>query len=67
MIITPTPTRDNTMVSIGGAASISLSGDSWKHNATAGMSFYSMPLTNTTASYVFTNQDGIIILGYGVG
>jgi hypothetical protein len=26
-----------------------------------------MPLTNTTASYVFTNQDGIIILGYGVG
>jgi len=43
-----------------------LSGGIWHPNAISGMSFYSMPLTNPSATYTFFNPDGIIILGYGV-
>jgi len=66
LVVTPTATRDNTKVSIGGATPQALVG-TWNNNLVAGMSFYSYELTNTTASYVFTNPDGIIIFGYGVG
>ena len=67
LIISPTATRDNTKVSIGGAPSTNLSGGSWIENDTAKMSFYSMPLTDATNSYLFSNPHGIIILGYAVG
>ena len=67
LVLTPTATKDNTEVSIGGAPATALSGGSWRDNAAAGMSFYNMPLTNSTASYYFTNQAGIILLCYGVG
>ena len=67
LVITPTATRDNTKVSIGGAAPEALTGDIWKNSTAAGMSFYSYELTNTTASYIISNPEGIIIFGYGVG
>ena len=67
LIITPTATKNNTQVSIGGTSSINLTGGSWRDNGAAGMSFYTMPLKNETASYRFTNEKGLIILCYGTG
>jgi len=67
LLITPTDTKDNTMISIGGAPPQPISGGIWHNNATAGRSFYSMPLIDLTKSYIFSNQEGIIIFGYGVG
>ena len=67
LVVTPTATRNNTQVSIGGAPATALSGGIWMNNAAAGMSFYTMPLTNYTESYYFVNQEGIIILCYGIG
>ena len=67
LICTPTDTKDNTTVSIGDAPPAPLSGGSWIDNPTADMSFYSMPLTEETASYLFSNPAGMIVLGYGVG
>jgi len=67
LVITPTATKDDTKVSIGGATATVLSGGSWRDNAAASMSFYTMPLTKPTASYNFTNQAGLIIMCYGVG
>jgi hypothetical protein len=66
-IFTPTATRENTKVSIGGASPTDLSGGIWIDHDEAEMSFYKMPLTNDTAAYYFTNPAGLIILCYGVG
>ena len=64
LIVTSTATRGNTIVSIEGATPIPLSGGSWfVHGST---SFYNFPLTNFSAPYVFSNQAGIIVLGYGI-
>ena len=65
IVCAPTTTRDNTMVSIGGAPPVPLSGDIW-HNHTAGMSFYNFLLTNFATSYLFSNPAKIIVLGYGL-
>ena len=67
LVCTPTGTKGNTRVSIGGALPVSLTGGSWIDNDTAKMSFYTMPLDNPTASYNFTNQAGLFILGYASG
>ena len=67
LLLTPTATKENTLVSIGGAPSNTLSGGSWVSNEAAGMSFYNMPLTNAVESYYFMNPEGIIVLCYGVG
>ncbi len=67
LIITPTATKNNTIVSVGGASATTLSGGTWYDNIDAGLSFYSLPLIDPTASYIITNQDGLIIMGYGVG
>ena len=67
LIVTPSATNNNTKVSIGGGLFADLSGGIWIDNTIADMSFYNMPLTNETASYTFTNSEGIIIFGYGVG
>ena len=58
-----TDAKDNTMVSIGGGTPENLSGGIWIDNVDANMSFYSMPLTNDTMSYVFTNPADLIIYG----
>jgi len=66
LIITPTATKTNTKVSVGGALPVSVSGGTWKDNTNAGMSFYSMPLSEIDASYTFTNQEGIIVFGWAI-
>ena len=67
LVVTPTPTKTNTMVSIGGAAPEPLIGDIWYDNTTIDMSFCSVPLTNNNVSYLFSNQKGLIIYGYAHG
>ena len=67
LISTPTATRDNTKVSIGGGTPEPLSGDIWRGHDGAGMSFYNFLLAEINASYVFSNPEGIIVLGYGKG
>ncbi|MDR2971806.1 MAG: hypothetical protein LBU83_07770, partial [Bacteroidales bacterium] len=67
LVITPTGTKNDTRVSIGGLPPVALSGGSWIENTTADMSFYSMPLTNETASYRFTNEKGLIVMCYAAG
>ena len=66
LILTPTATKGSTMVSIGGAAPVPLYGGEWIENTTADISFYSMPMTHETESYIFSNPKGMIIFGYGV-
>ncbi|MCL2511412.1 MAG: IgGFc-binding protein, partial [Bacteroidales bacterium] len=56
LIVTPTKTRDNTVVSIGGTAATKLSGGTWYENRASGMSFYNVELTNSTAAYLYTNE-----------
>ena len=67
LIVTSTDAKEKTEVSVGGAPPIELQGVDWVDNAAAKMSFYSMPLTNGTASYVFSNPAGLIIYGYAHG
>jgi hypothetical protein len=67
LVVTPTLTKNNTQVSIGGAPPAGLTGGSWIDNVSSEMSFYTMPLTHNTASYNFTNQAGLIVLCYGSG
>jgi hypothetical protein len=67
LIITATDSKDDTRVSVGGSLPVALSGGNWFHHNTAGMSFYNIPLTNTTTSYCFTNNAGLIVMCYGVG
>ena len=66
LIITPTATQNNTTVSVGGGAPTPLSGGTW-HNHSSGYSFYSVPLTNNTASYLFANPNKLFIMSYGIG
>jgi len=67
LIVTPTPTKENTLVSVGGGPPVPVSGGFWKDNIDAGMSFYNMPLSNSSTPYIFTNQQKLFILGYGAG
>ena len=68
LVITNTDTKYDTKVSVNGAPPVDLSGGSWTDNPTAGMSFYTMPMANVSnISYNFTNDEGLIILCYGVG
>ncbi|MCL2400828.1 MAG: IgGFc-binding protein [Defluviitaleaceae bacterium] len=66
LIVTPTATRYNTTLSIGGAPAAPISGGTWRTHS-SGFSFYMMQLHNLTASYFFTNPAGLIVLGYGTG
>ena len=67
MIVTPTATKNNTTMSIGGGIPAALTGGTWYDNLASGMSFYSVRLTNNTESYVFTNSAGILVYAYGFG
>jgi hypothetical protein len=67
LIVTQTATKNNTMVSVGGAPLAPLSGGGWKDHIPSGMSFYNMPLTNSNTSYFYSNNNGIVILCYGIG
>jgi hypothetical protein len=70
LIVTPTATRAQTTVSIGGGSVTALSGGTWTTgNGVIGSiySFYSLPLTNLTNSYNFANENGLTVMGYGLG
>jgi len=67
LIVTPTLTKNNTTIKIGTGPEDPLSGGTWYDNAVSGMSFYNIPLTNATASYIFANQAGIVAYAYGFG
>jgi len=66
LIITPTNTKKNTKVSVGEMLPVNVSGGTWRDNTDAGISFYSMPLPEIDVPYTFTNQAGIIVLGWAV-
>ena len=67
LIVTSTLNKNSTTVSIGGGTATTLTGGVWSDNSIAGMSFYTMPLTNSSASYLFSNPKGLILMGYGTG
>jgi len=68
LVATPFHTKNDTRVSIGGAPPVPLTaGSGWIDNMDANMSYYVYPLTHTTASYYFTNQKGLFILGCATG
>jgi len=64
-IVTKTATRDNTKVSIDGAALVNLTGVTWRANAASGMSFCHFTFTNDNSTYTFFNPEGIITFGFG--
>ena len=66
IVITPTATKTNTTVSTEGSAPVLLSGGNWYDNVDAGMSFYNMPLPDFSASYIFSNPEGVMVFGYGL-
>ena len=66
LISTPSATKGDTKVSIGGASPTNVSGGIWHDNAISGKSFYSMPLTEHYSTYIFSNPQGMIMLGYGI-
>ncbi|GHU59166.1 hypothetical protein FACS189411_15680 [Bacteroidia bacterium] len=69
LIVTPTTTRDQTIMSIGTNPSTSLTGGTWTVGNGSGSdySFYSIPLTNPAGSYFFANPSGLTVMGYGLG
>ncbi|MDR0205849.1 MAG: hypothetical protein LBI45_01100, partial [Bacteroidales bacterium] len=67
IIISPTKTKDSTKVIIGSGVSQPLTGGTWKDNSASEMSFYNYPMLSTHLPYRFTNDDGIIVMGYGYG
>jgi hypothetical protein len=69
MVITPKATRNQTTVTIGNSSATTLSGGSWTdgNGLGADYSFYTMPLTNATDAYHFTNPNGLLVMGFGFG
>jgi hypothetical protein len=67
LVCTSTDSKENTLVSIGGATPVPLSGGNWYNHEEAGMSFYNFPLADFSASYIFSNPAKIIIYGWGRG
>ncbi|MCL2435811.1 MAG: hypothetical protein FWD09_06720, partial [Lentimicrobiaceae bacterium] len=67
LIVTPTATKNNTTVSIGGAPAVGLSGGTWYDNSDSGMSFYNVELSNSSVAYTYSNNSGVIVYAYGFG
>jgi len=75
LLITPTATKDETKVSIGGGPLIYLHevgsfNYTWRDNtnATPNMSFCSLRLgDNSDLSYLFENSGKLLAMGYGIG
>jgi len=66
IIVTPTATKNNTTVSIGGAGFVPLSGGNWNDH-TSGWSYYNVQLTNSVSSYTYANTDKLFVMCYGTG
>ena len=67
LIVTPTATKNNTMISTGGGEAVPLSGGTWRDNAASGMSYYNTSIGNANTSYVIDNDAGLHVYGYGFG
>ena len=69
LIVTPTATKEKTTIKIGAGQTMLLSsqGGTWYDNPSSGMSFYNLQLTESSASYLFDNEEGLIVYGYGFG
>ncbi|MCL2511024.1 MAG: hypothetical protein FWF09_03125, partial [Bacteroidales bacterium] len=71
LIVTPDATKENTTVTIGSGTPQGLSGGIWRThpNPLPGMermAFYTYKLNSATDSYIFENQGGLFVMGYGV-
>lgn len=69
LIVTPTATKEKTTIKIGAGQTMLLSSQNgtWYDNPSFGMSFYNLQLTEASASYLFDNEEGLIVYGYGFG
>ena len=69
LVVTPTATKEKTTIKIGSGQTMLLSSQNgqWYDNPGSGMSFYNLKLTETSASYLFDNEEGLIVYGYGFG
>ena len=67
IIVAPTQDRTQTTVAIGTGMYTPLSGGSWVTCVNNDYSYYVMPLTNTTSSYMFSHPTGILAWIYGTG
>ncbi|MCL2246033.1 MAG: hypothetical protein FWC10_02850 [Lentimicrobiaceae bacterium] len=67
LLITTTVNKNNTTVSIGGASATNLNGGTWVDHIESGISFYNMPLSNLSDSYLYANSEGLIVLCYATG
>ena len=69
LIVTPTATKEKTTIKIGAGQTMLLSSQNgtWYDNPSSGMSFYNLQLTESSASYLFDNEEGLIVYGYGFG
>ncbi|MDR2466656.1 MAG: putative Ig domain-containing protein, partial [Prevotellaceae bacterium] len=67
IIITPAASKNSTTFSVGGGKEQALSGGKWTDNLSSGYSYYTMKLTNPSATYVFDNSAGLSAMGYGLG
>lgn len=67
--MTPTATKEKTTIKIGAGQTMLLSSQNgtWYDNPSSGMSFYNLQLTEASASYLFDNEEGLIVYGYGFG
>ena len=68
VIVSPTATKNNTTVRIGGTEQPTnpLSGGTWVDNAASGMSFYNVQFSNVAESRTYANPAGLFIMGYGL-
>jgi len=65
LIVTPTATKGETKVSMGGSAPVPITGVTWVDNAVSGYSFGSYKIYNN--AYTISNPKGLTISGYGMG
>ena len=59
--------KDKTKLSINGGNPIDLFYEDWRDNADAKMSYFSMQLMDDNSVYLFSNPDGLIVMGFGTG
>jgi hypothetical protein len=67
LVLTPTATKRNTRVKTGNGAPQALRDEAWIDNVVAGMSFYSMPITDDSLAYLYSNPAGLIVMTYAHG
>ena len=70
LIITPTDTKNYTMISVGGGAYAYLTIGTWQDNPHASMSYFTLDIDSYgggDVNFNFNNPNGLFIMGYGIG